>query len=186
MSAVSCASPLRFEELVDYWAKTLDSAREERLEEHAFECDACASRLEVVAALANGLSQLPLRRGGVLMILTPSLLNQLEGASLLLRQYSAMPDQRVPCTVGRDDDLVVTRLQLGANAPLRVDLVLEKDGVFFHRYDDVPVDITKGEVLYSFAGDVVRKLPRSVFRARLLDEHARPLAEYFFEHTPSL
>jgi hypothetical protein len=97
------------------------------------------------------------------------------------------PGGGVQCTVGPEDDVVLTRLLADLRGVGRLDLVLTIDDGVEHRLPDLPFDASAGEVLFAPSADVLRAQPAHVQRLRLLaigPEGERLLGQYTFDHTP--
>jgi len=173
------------EALLDYWAGELPARDADELEAHVFGCDSCTARLAGVAELATAVAQLVRRRGGLQLVLTESLVKQLAAHGLRMRHYRVGPGDRVPCTVGAEDDLLVTYLRADLAEVERVDVLLG-DPEHALRLSDVPIDRATGQVVFTVSGDAVRQWPDRVQRVELLaieDSGERSLGEYAFEHT---
>jgi hypothetical protein len=109
-----------------------------------------------------------------------------------IREYRLAPGGRVACTLGANDDAVVSRLQVTLAGVTRVDALQSLDLGDGHvqqwRLEDVPFDPKTDEMLSLPSATALRKLPAHTFRVRLVavDEAGeRPLGEYTFAHTPS-
>jgi len=188
VSAAGCQAPVPLDALVDYWAGDLLAAEADSLEEHVFACDACGRRLAGVARLAHGVAQVASRRGGLQMVLTPALVDRLARDGLRMRHYRIAPGQSVACTVGPEDDLLVTVLAADLRGVGRVDLVMSMPGHEPVRLSDAPADFANGQVIVALSGDLARTFPAMTLQTRLVAVDAggeRALAEYTFDHTPS-
>jgi hypothetical protein len=177
-----CPDPIADETLVDYWSGGLPASSSEPIEEHIFNCAACADRLEWVASLATGITALA-RQGRLSGIIARATLNQLQREGVRVRVYSLTPGDVVPCAVFPDDDLVVTSirgdfagvegvtLSVTGSTPL-AGLVLE----------DVPVSAAEGELLWAAPGALIRQMPTS--RVTLtVSGGGRLIGEYVLDHT---
>src|SRR6185295_10818250 len=102
---------LSLESLVDYWAGGSTDEDSARIEDHVFSCDSCTSRLSTVANLARGIARVSARRGGVHTGATESMVARFTTDGLKMRHYRAEPGQSVACTIGADDDMLVTYLR---------------------------------------------------------------------------
>jgi hypothetical protein len=183
-----CQKPPRLEVLVDYWSGDLPADREDELETHVFGCEACTQRLAGIAAIAHGIARVARRRGGLQMVLTDSLFDLLARSGLRMRKYQAAPGDHVFCTVGPDDDLLVTALTADLAGAERIDVtVFDTQGRILMRFEDAPVEAASGRLIYTIAGDVARTLPPMTLRIELRavdDDAERTLAHYTFEHRP--
>ena len=188
MSGSSCANPLGFSVLVDYWLAELTPAEEERIEEHLLGCTTCSERLRDLIGLAGGIQTLA-RSGTVRTIVTSAFLERLALEGLRVREYRVAPGGSVECTVTADDDLVVARLVAELHGVSRVDLAkCDAAGKEKERLHDIPVSPSAEEVVLLERIDKLRALPAGVDRLKLVavEEHGeRLLGEYTFIHTPS-
>ena len=183
---MSCARPISSEAIVEYWAGALPASDCEKLEAHTFECDDCARRWQATGALTDAIREVVVRRGGAQMILTPTIAARLEASGLKLRTYNVAPGAVTPCTVGPDDDLVVSWLSANVAGIDRIDLVATSGGKEIRRFQDLPIDRAAGRIGYTLSGEVLRTLPSMKIEVKMLavDERgARTVASYVFDHT---
>jgi hypothetical protein len=144
-------------QLVDYWAGDLRADEEATVEEHAFACDACAREMTAVGRLADGVLRTVGRRGGINIVATRSMIEQLERDGLVVRHYRAALGDLVPCGVSALDDLIVTTIDADLTGVDRVAFSLHAgDGRLLHRVDDAPIDRASGQLVSTLAGDVAR------------------------------
>ncbi len=188
MNSTHCPMPLALEVLEDYWLADLSQSEEVAAEQHLLACDECSGRLRDVVKLADGIRAVA--RGGTLrVVVTDAFLNRLAQEGLHVREYRVTPGGRVACTLTAEDDLVVGRFVAPLGGVERVDLAqYDAEGGEVQRFRDLPFDPTAGEVLFTARTDVLRTLPATVQRYRLIAVEAggeRVLAEYTFAHTPS-
>ena len=190
MTGARCAEPIEFEALVAYWVGELPTAAEAPIEEHLFGCAHCTRRVEELAALAFGIRAV-VRRGAVQAVITPPFLETMKRQGMRIREYRLAPGERVACTIGADDDAVVSRLQVALAGVKRVDALHSLDLGDGHqrqwRVEDLPFDPSTGEVLALPAAEALKRSPAHTFCVRLLavDESGeRTLGEYTFAHTP--
>jgi hypothetical protein len=187
MTEPPCQSPVPLESLVDYWSGASTTGDAERIEDHVFSCDSCSRRLSNVASLARGIVRVSGRRGGVHTGATESMVARFATDGLHMRHYRAQPGERIACTVGADDDLLITYLRADLSNVERVDMVLRSQGRLIERIEDAPVDATTGQVIYTLSGDVARTFPAMSIDVELIsiDKNGeRKLGTYRFEHTP--
>lgn len=144
-------------QLVDYWAGDLPAASEVDVEEHLFACDDCARRMSAVGRLADGVLLTIGRRGGVNIVVTESLVEQLEREGLVVRHYRAALGDVVPCGVGAHDDLLVTTIDADLTGVERVTMSLHAgDGRRLRYVEDAPVDRASGKLVYTLSGELAR------------------------------
>lgn len=191
MTRARCARPIAFESLVAYWLGELPRAAETSIEEHVLACADCTWRLEALAALALGVRAV-VRNGAVRAVITQPFLEHMRQEGMRIREYRLAPGDRVACTIGAEDDAVVSRLEVRLAGVTRLDAVQSLDlgdgPPQQWRVEDVPFDPNAGEVLSLPSAEALKKLPAHTFRIQLvaMDESGeRPLAEYTFAHTPS-
>lgn len=188
MSIARCPTPLALSVLEDYWLADLSPSEEEAVERHLLACDECSGRLRDVIGLADRI-RVVARGGTVRVVVTDAFLNRLVQEGLRVREYRVTPGGRVACTVTADDDLVVGRFVAPLGGVGRVDLArCDAEGREVQRFRNLPFNPARGEVLFTARTDVLRTLPASVQRYRLIAVEAsgeRVLAEYTFAHTPS-
>lgn len=182
-----CARPLAWAEFVEYWLERPAPERLDAIEEHLLACDACAAQLQEVAQLADGVRAVA-RAGRLALVVPAAFLARAQQDGLRTRVYSIGPGERVHCTAGPDDDLVVVKLRADLGRATRVDLVSQFEGQPSARLADVPVDAMLGEVLLTERIDTLRARGREVLSVRLLavepDGTERTLGEYTLAHTP--
>jgi hypothetical protein len=183
-----CEQPIDPADLLDYWLADGERPDDDAIEEHLLGCDACSGRLRGLAALGEGVRQLA-RRGAAEAVVTPSFLEQAAREGLRMREYRVRAGERVDCTVTRQDDLVVSRLQGDFRGIMRLDLLELVDGWPEQRILDVPVPRDAGELIIAQSMPLVRALGRTRTRVRLLAQEAggeRLVGEYTFDHTPTV
>lgn len=179
---MSCATPLGLGVLTAYRAGELVAEEASGLEEHLFACDTCGARAAWMEGLAAGVTD-ALRRGDALLPITAATADRMRGSGLTLREYHARPGESVACTVGADDDFLVTYLHAELAGVSSVDLVvIDEAGVERQRTKDLPVDATSGHVVYAISGKHVRPFPSTVLVYRL-ETAGRQLGDYTFVHT---
>ena len=183
--SVRCDRPLDVAMLLDYWLdrETPDDA----IEEHLLACDSCSRRLRELAALGDGVRRLA-SEGAVAMVVTPSFLARAAQQGLRTREYRVPPGGRVDCTVTREDDLLVGRLQGDFRGIARLDVIAEGDGGAEHRIEDVPIGPEATELIVAQAMPAMRRLGVARRRFRLMAREPageRLIGEYTFDHTPT-
>jgi len=187
MTGKSCATPLDDASLLAYWLGELDDAEDSRIGEHLLGCDHCTASAQWLADAASGIRSL-VDAGAVQAVVTHPFLERAAAQGLRLREYRVQPEGSVNCTLGPDDDLLVTRLVASLAGESRVDLlVLGPTGETWQRSDDVPFDAASGEVLTLSRVAEVRAMPAVSFRMRLIagdPTGERVLGTYNFNHAP--
>jgi hypothetical protein len=190
MNAAHCAEPQSLETLIAYWQGELPETEAELLEEHLFDCAACAGRLETLSAIGAGVARLA-RGGRVLAAVTLDAVGRAAAAGLRVRSYRLEPGQSVACTIAPEDDVNVVRLAADFMGARRVDVeVVHLEGgrqVGSGRLEDVAVDHSHGELVLLYPGEMIRALPESTFHYQVQAGEAqgpRTLGRYTLEHSP--
>jgi hypothetical protein len=182
----SCATPLADGLVLDWWTGELAPAEARSVERHLLTCAPCTARAQLLAAVSEGVRAL-VRQGRLPVALSPSVVERLRSEGRRIREYRVAPGGGVQCTVGPDDDVVLARLAADFAGVTRVDLVRRVEDGAEQRLADLPFDLASGELIFSPPTDVLRAMPASVERMRLLavELHGeRLLGEYTFDHTP--
>lgn len=107
---------------------------------------------------------------------------------LSLREYRLDPGASVNCTIGADDDAVVSRLQAPLAGVERLDVVSLGGGEEEVRLADIPFDAQSGEVLLIPSAAWLKTMPTFTMRMRLIavgKTGETPIGEYLFNHSPS-
>jgi hypothetical protein len=181
-----CDRPLGLPALLDYWLDR--EPPNDEIEEHLLACDSCNGRLRELAALGQGVRRLA-REGAVEMVVTPSFLARAAQEGLRTREYRVPPGGRVDCTVTREDDLLVSRLQGDFTGIARLDVVAQTADGPALRIEDVPIDPQARELIVAQAMPALRRMGACRNRYRLVARGAegeRTVGEYTFDHTPTL
>jgi hypothetical protein len=182
----ACATPLRDEVLLAWWAGELAAPEQDQLEEHLLSCDECAGRGQALSAVAEGVRGL-VRKGEVPTAVLPAVVERLRSEARHIREYRVRPGGGVQCTVSPEDDVVLARLTADLGGVSRLDLVIRVDDGPEERLPDLPFDADAGELIFAPSADALRALPAHVQRMRLLavdPQGERVLGEYTFHHTP--
>lgn len=181
-----CVRPIADADLVDWWTGDLPGGERRRVEEHLFSCGSCSARAERLHALGEGIGPL-VRAGSLPLTVLPAVVERLRREGRRIREYRVPPGTGVQCTVGPEDDFVLSRLVADLSGVSRLDLVWRVDDGPERRLADVPFDAAAGEVLHSPPADDLRARPAHVARFRLLSvdaEGERLVGEYTFDHRP--
>ena len=175
---------IAFPALVDYWFGEAEAG----IEEHLFECEECTGRLEELAALGAGIRAV-YRAGALHAVVSRGFVEGLKREGLKLREYPVSAGGSVNCTMAREDDFVVSRLQAPLAGVERLDLLfLGERGETHGTLEDIPFDPAAGEVLFCPAAAALKASPAHTSRMRLVAVEAggkRTLGDYTFVHTPS-
>lgn len=141
---MTCAEPISWRMLVDYWAGDLDDADTADVEEHLFGCRDCTAAAARVAAVTEALRQaLPpvVSRGRV---------ERLRQQGARLREDEFLPGDRREVIFTGDLDLLIFRLSgLDLTHARQVDfrIDVESTGELMMAADAVPFDPAAGAVL---------------------------------------
>jgi hypothetical protein len=142
MSDDSTPCPVPFETLVALWAGELDAAESERVEEHLFACDACASASDRLGKLVAGLRQI------IPPVISHAHRDRLTAQGLRLRETPVASGVAADAHFSSDVDLLVHVLKADLTGAERVDVeLLDPEGVPRLRLAHVPFDAAAGEVL---------------------------------------
>lgn len=185
---MTCNDPIGFETLVAYWLGEVPEQREAMLEEHLFGCASCTARLEELAALASGV-RAAVKDGTVSMVVSAPFVEAMKQAGLCLREYRIEPGGSVNCTIGTDDDAVISRIRAPLAGVKRLDVVrLHGGGGPEVRVADVPFDAETGEVLIIPSAAWLKTMPAFTMRMRLIavgEAGEKQIGDYTFNHSPS-
>lgn len=185
---MKCDNPIGYETLVAFWLCEVPDEREEALEEHLFGCAHCTRRLEGLVALAAGV-RVAVQDGRVSMVVSAPFIGAMKRAGLRLREYAVEPGGSVNCTIGADDDAVVSRLRASLAGVKRLDVVQTRGvGEPEVRLADVPFDAETGEVLLVPSAARLKAMPAFTMRMRLIEvgeAGEKPIGDYTFNHSPS-
>ena len=185
---MTCENPIGLETLLAYWLGEVPEKSEAMLEEHLFGCAHCTKRLEGLASLAAGV-RAAVKDGRVTLVVSARFVEAMKQAGLALREYRLGPGGSVNCTIGADDDAVISRLEAPLAGVERVDLVRAQGGGESEiRVADVPFDPQTGEVLVVPSAAWLKTMPAFTMRMRLIavgQAGESQIGEYTFNHSPS-
>lgn len=177
------------EKLAAYWLGETTAAQGEASEAHFFACAQCARRLDWLAALGDGVRS-AVRAGRVGLFVSRQFVEALAQAGMRLREYRLEAGGSVNCTIGVDDDAVVSRIRAPLAGAKRIDALqrVSIGGVdkAEERAADVPFDPAAGEVIFLPTAAALRTMPSHTVRVKLVavDEAGeRALGDYTFRHT---
>lgn len=140
---MSAVHPLSHEQLVDYWAGSLEPGEESVIEEHVLSCQACTQTsmrvFEVVEALKSALPP----------VIDGARVAMLEQQGVRIRRNPVVPGERKRSPFPRDIDILLHELGgLDLTTVARVDLDLQtEEGEVLWHFDDVPFDVDRGHLL---------------------------------------
>jgi hypothetical protein len=182
---VSCTEGIALGRLIDY--AVVYGWDDEELEEHFFDCPACTARLQWLAAVADALPAVVQRSGGQRLVLTRELIDRLVARGVRLRHYHFDDNRRIACTVGAEDDLVVSWIPVvtGDDELLACDMI-GPGGRVLATSDDMPFDRVRGELVLAEPADSLRRLPDMTMRLQLRavgPAGTRSLGEYVYQHS---
>ncbi len=184
---MTCAAPMGWDVLLDYWAGDLDDAASADVEEHVFACEGCAARLAEVEAIAAAIRRAT-SAGHFRAAVPPSLVDLLAARGLRIRTYRPRLGETTPCGAAPDDELLVGRVSLDLRGVARLDLVAcDEAGQPRERQVDVPFDRARGEVVFAERVDLPALASAHVLRLRLLAVDAgveRELGTVAMAHDP--
>ncbi len=150
----------------DYLAGLLDPRADDELEAHLFSCRSCALEAEKLAGLAVAVHR------AVPPVLTAGRFEELEREGRIAAVNAVLPGRIAEARFPPAEKLLVLRLGgSDLSRARRVDMeLLDLDGKVLARFDDVPFDVARGEVLVVcqshfadlFPPDMVFRLERLV------------------------
>jgi len=177
--------PIELGTLVEYWLGELDETAQARVDEHLLGCDECGARLDEIVALGTGIRAV-FAGGGVLAFMTDDFARGLADRGVRLREYRVALNGSVNCTVGPDDQLLVSRLEVPLEGVSRLDAIAEGPHGS-HAFHDVPFDARTGVVVFTPGTEAIRRMPAHRLRVRLVAVEGgkeRAIGDYTFNHTP--
>ncbi len=141
---MSCAEPIPYAQLVDYWAGDLDAVEVDRIDEHLMGCEHCSRESASIVRLVTAL------RGAVPPIVSADQVRELQACGLVVVTNDFVPDERKEAYFAVGVDLLVHRLGgLALGDATRVSVVVKAGpGEDTMMKDDfVPFDRDRGEIL---------------------------------------
>ncbi len=165
MTTRACRSSLSFADLADYWTEDLDPDGERRVEDHLFDCAACAGRAGRVAGLVRTLRAL------VPAVVSSRRLSELQHAGVRVRETEVQPGTQVTVAFAPGVDLLVHRLKGDLRHAFWVDCdVLDGSGTRLMGLEHVPFERATGEVLIACQRHYLAEYPPDVcFRVSIVD-----------------
>jgi len=182
----ACDRPLTDDALLGWWSGEHTPAEQRELERHLLSCPQCSGRASRMGELADGVAGL-VREGAVPTVVLPPVVERLRREGRRIREYRVAAGGGVQCTVGPDDDVVLSRLAADLSGVTRLDLEVQLDDGPSQRLSQLPFEPGAGELLLIGQTDELRAMPAQVQKMRLLAVEPageRLLGEYTFDHTP--
>ena len=174
---MSCASPLSWETLVDWWAGDLDEAAGSSVEEHVLGCEVCSAVASRVAATAEAL------RTMVPPVVGPERLAGLARAGVRILENPIAPGQTSDFHFPRNTDLavhVLGGLLLRSGARVEVTLRSLSTGNVLGHVEDAPFDAQRGAVYLACQRDYAQLDHDLVAEVRVGKD--QPPAQYTILH----
>ena len=140
----TCASPIAWERLVDYWANDLDGAKTDRVDEHLMACDVCSVACARVAAVREAVRQ------EIPPFVSHVRVEALRARGLRIVENPTVKGERVPVTFGANVDILLHRLgglDLRGVDRVSVKVIQEATGEVVLDEPHVPFDAGTGEIL---------------------------------------
>jgi len=141
---MTCANPIAWPTLVDYWAGDLDGDAAAVVEEHVFGCADCNAASARVASVTESL-----RAETIPPVLLRHQVERLRAGGTPLRENAFAPGDRREVEFASDAELLIHRLGgLDLTGAKRVDLRItaESTGAVISTDDAVPFDPAEGAV----------------------------------------
>ena len=167
--------------LLDYVAGDPKPDEDAPLEEHLFECEACAATAAALAQVGDGV-RAAVASGRTGLVASEALLAKLEEAGVRLRHYEVEPGGEIDCTVAAEDVFVVAHYSADFSGVEQVTLVAKKGDQELRRMEGIRVPPGARTLHVLLRGDFMRTLPTATHTVTLSSgEHV--VAEYTFSHT---
>jgi anti-sigma factor RsiW len=141
---MTCANPIAWPTLVDYWAGDLSDAETAVVDEHLFGCTDCTAASARVGAVAQAL------RSAIPPVVLRSAVDRMRARGTRIRENGFAPGDRREVEFSADAELLIHRLGgLDLTGAARVDLRItaESTGALVSAFDAVPFDRAEGAVL---------------------------------------
>jgi hypothetical protein len=167
------------ERFADYLAGLLGDPEAEELEEHLFACDSCAIESGKLAGLAAAI------RNAVPPVLSSARFAELEREGRIEAVNPMSPGEVVEVRYPSGDKLLVHRLGgSDLRQARRVDVtLLDRTGRAVSRFDDVPFDPARGEVLVACQRHFADLFPHdTLFRVEVVLGERREESSYTILH----
>lgn len=141
---MSCAHPIAWDTLVDYWARDLGDADTAAVEEHFYGCGDCAAAAARVAAVTETL------RAALPPVVSRARVEQLRARGVRIRETTFAPGDQRDVRFVADADLLVHRLgglDLTGAERVSVRISAESTGALIMEVDGPPFEPAEGAVL---------------------------------------
>jgi len=174
---MSCARPLSWEVLVDWWAADLEEATASDVEEHLFGCELCSTVARRVAATAEAL------RTMVPPVVRPERLADLFRRGVRIWENPIAPGQTSEFHFPKNADLavhVLGGLAFEPGASVEVTLRTLSSGAVLGHVEDAPFDAQRGAVYLACQRDYAQLDHDLVAEVRIGKD--RPPARYTILH----
>jgi anti-sigma factor RsiW len=163
-SSGTCATPIAFEQLVDYWTSELDAAAIDAIEDHVFACARCAAEMERVHGLVG------VFREHLPPLISNEQLEELRAKGHVIVETTFEPGVRRGVTFEREYDFMIHHLaglSLGGATRVSVTVRIESTGDVVHVEPFAPFDRERGEVLIACQKHFAMFPPDVVFDVRV-------------------
>jgi len=179
MSA-TCASPISWDSLVDYWADDLDVAETDRIDEHLMGCEICTATSARVAAVREAI------RMAIPALISRAEVEVLRARGLRIVENPVVAEQRVPAVFSASIDILLHRLGgLDLQRAERTQVVVtnEDTGEVLINDPRAPFDRESGEVLIACQRHFGAYSRTIIFEVRVQEPSgAEQVARYFVPH----
>jgi hypothetical protein len=190
MSMDRSRHPVGIGDLVDYLLGELPQDEEGRIEDHVFECAACARNLEAVHRIGAAVAD-AMRHAEIGANVNVSVVTRVTNEGLTVREYRIAPGETVPCAAGPEDFVAV---RLSGDFSGYDELTMDTEFVDLESNEQAPTvsrpvlaDHQHGEIVLLFPGQVVRSYPRSRWTLTVhgeTDAGRRELGTFIMDHSP--
>ncbi len=176
---MTCATPIPYHRLVEYWSVDPSSADADALEEHLFGCQSCTREAERVSVLVQAFrTQIP-------SVISAAEVDALRARGVAIVEHAFAPGVRTPVTFVRGIDVLVHHLgglDLGDAERVEVAVRTESGHPIFDELF-APFDRERGEVLIACQRHFASLPPDIAIDVRVHRRDASPtVATYLVPH----